>query len=357
MLAQLTLCHGAQDGFIWSIDTANSLRNNHRILGKFNNEISRQNEKKRKLNDDKIRVRMPFILNRFEIRLLFEMELISIIHKCLNNANHEVINSFFKENNSKRIDFLKEKLQTTSVSIGEKRKLDDTDIVNEEKWNDIEQLKIFNTKNIINKLSQSQKIDYKKIQISPLQNDFVLIPNKSFNQYLFKDIKTDYKQKLFWSKIFNFKLSSNEFEIFNEKYEIYKDLYNKKFYVLLDRRFSGNFIVYDETPITITKNKIHSKYIIHIISKFDKNYKSMISLLNKYCQQTLECNGNNTNLLQLDILIMSYVRIAVNVNKQILFAYIDTNLVNQVKYYIVKWHYNNNTEKEMWYQFYNNHKL
>ena len=377
---QVSICYGEHNGFIWCIDTANSLRMNHRILGNFNNHICKQNNqnKKRKLNDENVIIGMPFILNKYEIRLCFELQIVSIIYKCINkntfqslNMNHtnnsnnrnnknqisetknDIIQQFFIENNLKRIESFE---YENHKKVGQKRKLNETNILSEQKWQDIKDLELLNTKNIINKFSMSQKITNKKMKISPSNNDFVLFPNKLFVEYSLKNMFSDYNPSSFWSKLFNFESSTNQYDEFEEEYKIYKDLYDKKFYILLDRRFGGNFIVYDKSPTITTKHKIHSKYIVKIISKYHKNYKLIINILNKYCKQ------NDTKLLELDIKIMSFVRIAVNVKKQMLFSYVDSK-TNNVKYYLIKWHYYKNTnidkqmniDKEMWYQVYSDY--
>eukprot|EP01084_Bolivina_argentea_P286893 492229_1 len=393
---EISLCNGELNGFIWSVDDANKLRTKYKILGNFNSHISKQNDqnKKKKINDQSMIIGLPFILNQFEIRLCFELNIASIVYQCIdknrfktnnnnsntntsnNNNKHDIMYEFFIQNNLKRLESLNTKCkyqsnksEIESSFMGQKRTLKETDIIenkDECKWENIKQLKLLSTPNIINNTSLN-----KHIHISPAQ-DFILFPKQLFDVYSFNDMSNKYNSETFWSKLFNFNVSSNKYVIFDEQYRVYRDLYDNGFHILMDRRFSGNFILYEQSPSLSTETKIHSKYIVQIISKYDKNYKLMLNILDKYCKQTMEYDNSDMNrdtkLLELDIMIMCFVRVAVIVKKHMLFGYIDSE-TNEVKYYIVKWHYqkkeafeskteeiDDNTEKEMWYQIYNNYK-
>eukprot|EP01083_Nonionella_stella_P065833 172840_1 len=368
-LLEIVLCNGQHDGFVWSVDDANALRTNHRILGNFIQHLSKQNDqnKKKKISDQNLIIGLPFLLNRFEIRLCFELNIAKLIHKSIdqNTFKHQLLSPFFIENNLKRIESLKEKCKYAqnktrieSSRIGQKRKLTETDIIDtkehKSKWYTYDEVKIKTTANIIHHASDSHKSLDKRIPIAPSQNDFVLFPNELFNTYVFKNMNDEYDPSIFWSKLFNFDAAQTE--IYQEQYTIFGDLYDKGFYILMDRRFSGHFILYQRSPSLSVKQKVHSQYIVQIISKYDTNYKSMKRVLDKYCKQTLECDAQH--LLELDMMIMCFVRVAVNVKKHMLFSYIDSD-TNGVKYYIVKWHYSKaemNTDKEMWYQVYRDYK-
>lgn len=364
---QVDLSFGERNGFIWSLEMATNLRSQHRILGNFNRPIFKQNQRRTrrlKPGDQTDIVGLPFILSVFEIRFSFEKNEMSIIHHTPSTftANHNVkkhnvdedpIHQFFIENNVKRMESLKEqcqyqrnKTQIESTSIGSKRALNATDILdhqrNEEKspWNQLDSVKVQSTRNIVAAVSQNRSI-----RIAPSANDFVIFPQQLSTVFSFKEMATTYDPKAFWMNLCGF--TDSEYVRFNAKYKVFQNLHENGFWIRPDLRFGADFIIYDSSPLVAKgEEPVHAKYTVHIISEQDPMHQRVQTVLDEYCVTTTECKDDqDTGLVELDISVMSRVRSAVSVGKHALFAFPDLN-GNESRYYTVKWHYSRRHEED-----------
>ena len=332
----------------------------HKICGYYNTPLSIHNNPKKEKNQQ--RVSLPFVINMYECKMGYEMDILTFYE--YNNVMHkDKFVSFSEENNKLRIKELQHKLLMKQNNIG-KRKLNQLNNIetppkkkiklNEDiKNNDNSDITALDSVNNIDLVSGTLDVDKHKIQTSqtlieilgsdcnnqgikvqPCQ-DHVLLPHNEINM-------DDSKDDSIWMKLLC--LNESEYKAFNEYYTFYKRFYESGFYVRIDSKFCGNFIIYTDNPY---KKDIHGKYIVIILDRItnDGNNGTIWDILTKYSK----LNENETKkLLDLDIRIMSNARCCVNANKTLMYARMNND--GKPEFFVIEWNKTeNNNDKNLKY--------
>ncbi|KAL0118432.1 hypothetical protein PUN28_009235 [Cardiocondyla obscurior] len=260
--------------FIWNADDWLKLRRDHRIVGELVGSFSKSTRQE-------VFLGLPLLLLPEEITLLLEKGIACLVEcTSLNIRPDESLSQKFQEYRNKlfleQADCLKDnrKRQITSmmdrIVEGKKRKMLGLHT---------------NKKNMKKPLDRKTQEALDKIEIDTknlLKEELAKLPELSKNEALVQ-IHTAYP----WSGENDVKAVEWKYPVTSDqqlKYKVYKDLWEKQYYITSGEKFGGDFLVYPGDPIMF-----HSQYIVHCKRKDEE-----ISIMEIITQCRLSCHVRKT---------------------------------------------------------------
>uniref|UniRef100_A0A1B6CWN3 tRNA-splicing endonuclease subunit Sen34 n=1 Tax=Clastoptera arizonana TaxID=38151 RepID=A0A1B6CWN3_9HEMI len=236
-------------GYIWNAEDWEVLRKKHRIVGNLIGSLANLPRQDQLLG-------LPATLLPEEITLLLEKEIAfavcnpSLLLPPGEDIKQKYLNHKEKVKKEQTECYEKErKKQVTSmidrIIEGKRKKLSESNV---KKFKGAEDDKITE----VESLEESEKvIDREEILNQELNKEVTIAPGNYLAQTFTADpwIHEDELQKVDW----NFPSTSRE----KLKYSIFKDLWEKGYYVSSGSKFGGDFLVYPGDPI-----KFHAQFIV-----------------------------------------------------------------------------------------------
>jgi len=233
--------------FIWNADDWLRLRRDHRIIGELVGSFPKSTRQE-------IFLGLPLLLSSEEVSLLLEKKIACLIEcTSLKVPPNESLSQRFQEYREKlfleQADCLKDnrKKQITSmmgkIVEGKKRKMLGL---------------LTNKKNMKKPLDKKTQEVLDSIEIdteSLLEEELAKLPKLSKNEALVQ-IHTAY----LWSSKDDLKIVEWKYPLTPDqqlKYKVYKDLWERQYYITSGEKFGGDFLVYPGDPIMF-----HSLYVI-----------------------------------------------------------------------------------------------
>ncbi|XP_012541341.1 tRNA-splicing endonuclease subunit Sen34 [Monomorium pharaonis] len=262
------------NAFIWNADDWLRLRRNHRIIGELVGTFPKSTRQD-------IFLGLPLLLLSEEVTLLLEKKIACLVEcKSLRTLPDESLSQRFQEYRDKlfleQANCLKEnrKKQITSmmdkIVEGKKRKM----------------LGLHTSKKYMKKpLDKKTQETLDNIEIdteSLLEEELTKLPKLSKNDALVQ-IHTAYP----WSSKDDIKIVEWKYPLTSDqqlKYRVYKDLWEKQYYITSGEKFGGDFLVYPGDPIMF-----HSQYVVQCKRKNEE-----IPITDIVSQCRLSCHVRKT---------------------------------------------------------------
>ncbi|XP_024882318.1 tRNA-splicing endonuclease subunit Sen34 [Temnothorax curvispinosus] len=241
------LISSRNNAFIWNADDWLRLRRDHRIIGELVGSFSKSTRQE-------VFLGLPLLLLPEEITLLLEKKIACLVEcTSLKARPDESLSRKFQEYRDKlfleQADCLKDnrKRQLTSmmdkIVEGKKRKM----------------LGLHTSKKNMKKpLDKKTQEAMDNIEIDPknlLEEELAKLPKLSKNEALVQ-IHTAYP----WSGRDDVKTVEWKYPLTSDqqlKYKVYKDLWERQYYITSGEKFGGDFLVYPGDPIMF-----HSQYLV-----------------------------------------------------------------------------------------------
>lgn len=247
MLDVIYLISSRNNAFIWNADDWLTLRRDHRIIGELVGSFPKSTRQE-------VFLGLPLLLLPEEVTLLLEKKIACLVEcTSLKTQPNESLSQRFQEYRDKlfleQVDCLKDNRKKQIASVmgkiveGKKRKM----------------LGLHTSKKNMKKpLDKKMQEALNNIEIdteSLLEEELAKLPKLNKNEALVQ-IHTAYP----WSDKDDIKIVEWKYLLTPDqqlRYKVYKDLWERQYYITSGEKFGGDFLVYPGDPIMF-----HSQYVV-----------------------------------------------------------------------------------------------